>query len=130
MEELLRALLLAGSPSPLAALVGDRVQWGSRDQASGLPAVTLIKISGGPGYADDGEVGLDEIRVQIDCWASTFSGATALARVVRDQISAYHDNDFRHIALDASRDLREGGSNQADYEFRTSMDFIILHRSV
>lgn len=128
MEELLRTLL-AGS-SALTTLVGERLQWGFREQATALPAVTLTKISGGPLYADEGEVGLGENRVQIDCWASSFTSATAVARAVKDVLSGYFDANFRYIALDAERDMREGGANQEEYEYRVSMDFIILHGSV
>jgi hypothetical protein len=128
MEELLRARLVASTA--LAALVGARIQWGLREQATALPAITLSKVSGGPLYSDEGEVGLDEHRVQIDCWASTYGDATEVARAVRAQLSGYHVGDFRYISLDASRDMSEGGANQAEYEYRTSMDFIILHRSV
>jgi hypothetical protein len=128
MEELLLAVLQASTP--LVALVGTRMNWGSREQAAALPAVTLNKVSGGPLYADEGEVGLDEVRVQIDTWASSFSASTAVAREVRAQISGYEDANFPYISLDVVRDLREGGANQAAYEYRVSMDFIVLSRSV
>jgi len=128
MEELLRTLL-AGSTA-LTTLIGERLQWGFREQATALPAVTLTKISGGPLYSDEGEVGLDETRVQIDCWAASFTSATAVARAVREQLSGYFDANFRYISLDVQRDMREGGANQEEYEYRVSMDFIILHRSV
>jgi hypothetical protein len=128
MEELLRTLL-AGSTA-LTTLIGERLQWGFREQATALPAVTLTKISGGPLYSDEGEVGLDETRVQIDCWAASFTSATAVARAVREQLSGYFDANFRYISLDVQRDMREGGANQEEYEYRVSMDFIILHRSI
>lgn len=128
MEELLIARLLASSA--LVALVEDRVQFGSREQAAGLPAVTLTKISGAPVYSDEGEAGLDETRVQVDCWGSSMTSALAVSRAVRNQISGYVDNDFRYISLDAIRDMREGGANQAEYEYRVSCDYLILHRSV
>jgi len=128
MEELLRTLL--ADSTALTTLISERLQWGFREQATALPAVTLTKISGGPLYSDEGEVGLDEVRVQIDCWAASFTSATAVARAVRARLSGYFDANFRYIALDASRDMREGGANQEEYEYRVSMDFIILHRSV
>lgn len=128
MEELL-VTLLASSP-PLVSLVNQRIQWGTREQASGLPAVSLAKVSGGPVYSDEGEAGLTETRVQIDCWASTFGTATAVARAVQAQLSGHFDGFFRYISLDVSRDLSEGGGNQAEYQHRTSMDFIILHGSI
>ncbi len=127
MEEMLITKLLA--TSGLTSLVGDRISWGSREQAAALPAVTLNTISGGPLYSDEGEVGLDDVRVQIDCWASTVTAAKAVGRAVRAAISGFHDDFFRYITLDAIRDMRESGANQTDYEYRVSMDFIILSRS-
>lgn len=120
--------LLTGATG-LAALVSDRITWGRREQASPLPGVTLNKISGGPVYADDGEAGLDEIRVQIDCWGATNTSAQAVAAQVRAALSAHTDSYFRHCALDTIRDLWEGGANQAEYEYRVSMDFILLFGS-
>lgn len=127
MEEAL-ITLLAGNGT-LTGLVGDRLSWGSREQGAALPAVTINAISGGPIYSDEGEVGLDDIRVQIDCWASTLTSAKAVGRAVRAVISGFHDATFRYVTLDAIRDMREGGTNQADYEYRVSMDFIILSGS-
>lgn len=127
MEELLLTQLLGSTG--LTTLVGDRIAWGSREQAAPLPAVTLNKISGGPLYSDEGEVGLDDVRVQVDCWAGTVTAATAISRAVRAAISGYRDDFFRYITLDAVRDMREGGANQTDYEYRVSMDFIILSGS-
>lgn len=128
MEEALRTLLLQSST--LAGLVGERLQWGAREQATALPAVTLNKISGAPFYDDDGETGLDQFRVQIDCWADTMTAAKQVSRAVRGQISGYGPtNDFRYIEIDAERDMREGGANQEAYEYRVSMDFIVLSRS-
>ena len=126
MEELLLSRLEASTA--LTALVADRIQWGRREQASILPAVTLNKVTGGPLYADEGEVGLAEHRIQIDCWGDSFASATAIARAVHAQLSGYTDANFEYISLDAERDLSEGGANQANYEYRTSMDFVILHK--
>jgi hypothetical protein len=127
MEEgLIQRLLSDGG---LAALVGSRVHAGSRPQGSALPAVVLHRIGGGPLYADDGEAGLDEARVQIDCWGASYGDAKMVARAVTARLSAFTGAAggvmFRYVMLDAERDLREGGANAAEYLFRTSLDFIV-----
>ena len=127
MEEAIIVKLLGDGG--VAAIVGTRVFPGSRPQASALPAIVLNRISGGPDYADDGEVGLEQGRIQIDCWAETYSGAKLLARAVTASLSAFEGTvggtTFQFIALDIERDLREGGSNADAYPFRTVLDFLV-----
>lgn len=127
MEEAIIQRLLA--TTGVTNIVGTRVFPGSLPQAYAMPAVTMHVISGGPLYADDGEVGLDEVRVQIDCWATTYSAAKLLARAVRESLSAFvgtvGSTAFPYILLDVIRDFREAGGNQAEYLFRTNMDYIV-----
>jgi len=129
MEEALRAHLIGDTA--IAALIGARIFPVSRAQGSALPALTYQVISGAPLYADDGETGLSEGRVQIDCWGETYTSAKGLARAVTDRMSAFHGTvsgvAFQYMLLDTEQDLRETGSNAAEYLFRTSLDFIIWH---
>lgn len=127
MEEALIAYLLAASG--IAALVSTRVFPHSLLQGSALPAVTVQRISGAPLYADDGEVGLDNPRMQVDCWATTYAGAKTLARAVKSRLSAFYGTtggvDFHYILLDNERDDREAGANNAAYIYRVSLDIIV-----
>jgi hypothetical protein len=131
IEEAVIQRLLADTG--VIALVGTRVFPGSVPQGEALPAIVFNKISGAPIYADEGEVGLDEARIQIDCWAETYSAAKGLSRAVRASLSAFFGTsegvESLYLSLDVERDLREGGSNANEYRFRTSMDFIALYRS-
>jgi hypothetical protein len=130
MEEAIIARLLADAG--VAAIVTTRVFSGSRPQNAALPAAVLNRISGGPLYADDGEVGLEQGRIQVDCWAETYSGAKLLARAVTACLSAFDGTvgvtTFEFIELENERDLREGGSDAAAYPFRTALDFVVLAR--
>jgi hypothetical protein len=127
MEEAIILKLL--QTSGVAAKVGTRIYPGARPQASALPAIAINRISGAPLYADDGETGLAESRLQIDCWAGTYSEAKLTARAVIDSLSAFVGTvggvTFPTIMLDAERDLLEPGLNAAEYLFHTSLDFII-----
>jgi len=127
MEEAIIQRLLG--TAGVSAIVGTRVFPGSVPQASSLPAIVINTISGGPQYADDGEIGLDETRIQIDCWAETYSAAKLLGRQVRASLSAFVGTVdgvvFPYILLDVIRDMREPGANQSEYLYRTNMDFIV-----
>lgn len=116
----------------IAATVSDRVWPHSRPQGAALPAITCTRVSGQPGYDDDGEIGLEDARIQVDCWGVTYTAAKLLSEAVRNRLSAFSGvqgaTDFSYIMLDEVRDLREGGSGQAEYNFRVAMDFIVIVR--
>lgn len=132
MIEALIALLL--SDPAIAALVATRIYPGARPQGSSLAALVLNKISGAPVYTDDGESALTSMRVQIDAWGATYTEAELLARGVKARLSGFVGIqgaiDFRNTLIDAERDLRETGSNEPAYEFRTSVDFIVWYREI
>lgn len=134
MEEAIIAYLLAGAG--VTALADTRVFPGARPQQSSLPSVVLTRVDGAPLYADDGEAGLEDGRIQIDCWGRTYTDAKQLARAVVDRLSAFFGTvslnvdtspapavTFQYIMLDSERDFRESGSNAAEYLYRTSLDF-------
>lgn len=128
LEGALIQYLLAGAG--VTAIVGDRVTPISRTQGDPLPAVTVTRVSGAPLYADDGEVGLTNARVQVDSWAETATAARDLSDAVRTRLSAVQDVlqsgvTFIYIMLDNEQDFREGGSQEPDYLFRVSQDFIV-----
>ena len=121
MEEDLRALLLADSA--VAAIVGTRVDWGSRVQGAALPAISMHLISGAEGYHLKGRDGLSITRVQIDCWGVSFASAKLASRAVIDALAGLKNTDFPGIFHVGTRDDREGGGNEADRPYRTSLDF-------
>src|SRR4030067_2432097 len=74
--------------SAIGALINPRVYPLARPQGSAFPAIPLTRISGGPLYADDGEVGLLDARLQIDSYAVTYTAAKDLAAAVANRLSA------------------------------------------
>lgn len=131
MEEALIGKLLGDSG--VAALAGSQIYPVSRPQGGPLPAVTLATVSNVPVYANDGEAGLAEARVQIDCWGETYSATKTLARAVKTSLSAFFGTVdgvvFQNVLLDGERDLRESGSNAPDYLFRTQLDFRVWYQT-
>lgn len=130
MEGALIGLLLADAP--IAAVVGTRVYPVRRPQGVPYPSIVMTRVSGNPGYADDGEIGLQHARVQIDSQALTYTEAKNLAQLVRARLSAFagvHDGvTFSYIMLDEERDLTETGANVPEYPVRVAMDFIVVTR--
>jgi hypothetical protein len=131
MEQAIIARLLADSG--VATIAGTRVFPGSRPQASALPAVVFNVVSGAPVYTDDGEAGIAENRVQIDCWGETYTAAKQLAGAVKESLSAFVGEvagvTFQNVLLITERDRRESGSNAPEYLFRTMLEFTVWHET-
>ena len=121
MEEALRTLLRGHAP--IAALVGTRVDWGVRPQATALPAICLTVISDAPvNHTLDGP-GPSQARVQVDCFGASYGSAKAVARAVRRLLDAHKDANFLGIFLAGARDLTdEDGVNTIHH---VSMDFFV-----
>lgn len=104
----------------IVALVGDRVYPVIRPQGSALPAVTYQRIAEDAMMNLDGiDTSLRQVRVQIDCWASTYAAVASLALAMRDRMNA--------AAATFTSVLLTGGGLD-DYEpetrlYRRSMDF-------
>jgi hypothetical protein len=128
LEETIALLLAAAGVSSLA---GTRVYPVSLPQGVTYPAATVYQASATPIYDDDGEAGLREERITVDCWGLTYAAAKTLARAVTETLSAYTGTPpggsvpIAFASLEDERDDREGGGNSATYPFRTSLDFIL-----
>ena len=86
IEETLVAALTVGIPGPTSA--GNRVFAVLRPQDQATPAISYQRISNVPVADFDGDAGLDNVRMQIDCWAQTYGAAKILAREARVAIAA------------------------------------------
>lgn len=129
MEEALIALLLADDD--VAALVGTRIYWLRRPQKSALPSVTLQTIGGPRTYHSEGADSIIAHRVQVDCWAATFTSAKAVARAVEAAVSgrrfaAQATNVPGVFVIDAA-DSFEGEEPEAIH--RSRLDLRVWHRT-
>ena len=127
MEEDFRALLLADSG--VSALAGSRVNWGAHPQGQSLPAVVLNVVSDADGMTMQGPDGLWQGRVQADAYAETYGAAKGLAQAVIARLNGHRGGGFRLVEHVATRDSREGGSNEAEHPFRVSLDFLTHWRA-
>lgn len=127
MNEDLRALLLADAG--IAAVVGPRVDWTARPEGDPLPAIVLHQVTGAPlSQTLDGPSAAQVARVQVDCWAVDFGTAKRLSRAVLAALSGHRGGGFTGVFHAATRDGREGGTNEAVRPYRTSLDFTIHHK--
>lgn len=124
MEEAFRAILL--NASPVSAIVSGRINWGQTEGVA-YPRVILTVIGDNGGHNLGGPDGLSVARVQVDCYAATYGGAKALGRAVRAALDGYIGNVFQGVFHAGSRDTREGGSNEADRPYRSSLDFVLSY---
>ena len=128
MEEALTSYLL--TDASLAVLVGNRITWAARPQASTLPSIVLQVIDGVPVYADEGETGLTETRVQIDAWGKDYASAKSVARAVKARLSGARVTtggvEFQAVFVDSEQDLFERGQGGEEL-YRTTIDFMVWH---
>lgn len=125
MEDALTDLLLAHTA--LTALVGQNITPAVRQQATGLPAVVLTRISGERSYAMGGPSDLTRSRMQIDCYGATWPQSKSVARAVIDCLNGFNgtatSSVIRSAMLDSERHTFEGEDPEA--VFRASLDFDI-----
>lgn len=120
MEQELRALLLARLPG----MTADRLNWGEHPQASAGPYVVLYLVSWNMGHTQQGPDGLEQARVQIDCYADTFGDARGLARQVMTLLDGYRGGQFQAILSAGMRMDRETDENGGEAIYRASLDFL------
>lgn len=128
MEEAFRAALIGASA--VTSLVPVRsINWGEHPQGGGLPSIVMHVISGAEGLTLKGPDGLSQGRVQVDCRGESKASAKAVSRAVIATLHGYRSGGLRLVAHVATRESREGGSNEAERAFRVSLDFTTSWRT-
>lgn len=128
MEEALRAALLASS-GVTSLVPAARINWGEHPQGTGTPYLHMMTVSGAEGLTMKGPDGLSDGRVQIDAYAPTYGQAKQISRAVIAALHGHRSAGLRLVTHVATRDSREGGSNEAERLFRCSLDFTTAWRA-
>ena len=128
MEIAFRALL-TGSAAVTALAPASQINFGTHPQGKPFPAIVLNLVSDAGGHTLTGVDGLSNGRVQVDCYADDYGAAKTLSHAVRAVLDAYSGGGFSGIFHTATRDGREGGTNEADRPFRVSLDFLTHWRT-
>lgn len=127
MKADLRALLLA--TSGLTTHVGSRIDWGGSAQGEICPRIVLWRIGEATGRTMKGPDSIRFYRVQCDIYAETEIKADDVGEIVRATLDHYRGGRFELITFENVNDTREGGSNEASYPHRVSLDFITRWRA-
>lgn len=125
MEAAMRARLLA-DPA-IAALVGTRVYWIERPQATLLEAITLQHVTDERRTNYDDFDGMQPGYVQVDVWASSYAKGKAIKEAVIAALAPAGEHGgvrFTRAFPDA-RDLSERVDTKTI--FRPSIDFTFFY---
>jgi hypothetical protein len=100
----------------LTAMVSTRIYPAMLPENCELPALSYQRISNTPQNTMSGHSGLDNPRIQIDCWATSYGDAKAIGDKTRKAMGAA--TTFRALQL-SDQDIIE-----PELEiYRVSMDF-------
>ena len=128
MEQALSAIL-KGAGGITDFVPAARINWGEHPQGTGSPYITMMVVGDNEGLTMKGPDGLSQGRVQIDCYAPTSLLAKQVSRAVRAVLHGYRGGGFRLVSHVATRDSREGGTNEAERLHRVGLDFTTSWRA-
>jgi hypothetical protein len=100
-----------------------------RPQTQTGDCITFQRISTTPFQSNQGAIDAEQARIQVDCWASTQSGARALAEAVKDSLNGWEQDSGPAInmtTLESDRDMEEPPRlGQGKPDWRVSQDYMI-----
>lgn len=117
----------------ISALVSTRVYPMLVPQGATYPAISYQKISGNHVRALSGSTaGLANPRIQINCWARTYSAAKSLAEQVRLAMDGYagsmgSESVNACFLMDERDQFEPSPGNEADRLYCTQLDFEVWH---
>lgn len=117
IEQTLYAVLK--NDSAVSALVGTRIYPLVMPQDGLLPAVVYQRVSTVPITSLDGDSGLDAVRMQSSCWATTYLGARILADAVRAAVT---------LNMPAVTEMDISDRDETTGHFRMLLDFRIWQK--
>jgi len=125
MEAAIYAILVADGT--VSGLVSTRIYPVKLPQSPDMPAITYSRVSGPRIQTIAGPSGLAYPRVQVDSWASTYTGIKTLADAVRQALDGYSGTiasiRIGGIMMDGELDLYEPGVE----EYRVTQDYIVWY---
>ena len=124
LETGLRAALLADGT--VSGLVGTRVYPEVMPHDVTYPAISYQRVSTVRTQFLTGVDDFTQVRLQVDCWASSYADAKSLANAVKsaiDGVRALDTETVYHCFMDSMSDLSNFEGDREDR--RVSMDFIV-----
>ena len=115
----------------VSALVSNRISPVLLPQGSAFPAVVYSEVNINATPTKDSNSRLDFTRVQIDCLATTYEGASKLADAAREALNVVTPGEYNgvnvfYIEFDNEQEFSD---NAADFDgiFQVSQDYIISY---
>ncbi len=95
------------------------------------PYIVMHRVSGNRDYHLKGPSRYLTSRVQLDIYDTTYGGAKAVARAVRDAVSGYVGTiggvQIQRINVESERDLTADDAGEITELYRTSIDLMVHH---
>lgn len=83
------AVAYLATVAAVTSLVADRIRPTAAAQGDPLPRLQYQRISTAPTRTQDGDQGVERVRLQWTCVAATYAAAKALARAVEDAAAGF-----------------------------------------
>ena len=118
---------ILGNTAGVTAIVGTKSHAGRAPQETALPYVVFDIVSVEPTDSKTRPSSLDRIRVQVDCYATTYAGAEALNDAVRSALDAYTIGaTVNGVKVDGIMYITENGTIDEETDiYRRSADYQI-----
>lgn len=114
--------------SGVTDIVSTRIYPSLLPQGATLPAVTYRRVSGVPERAMGSDAGVARVRMEVDAWASSYSGVKALRDAVVAALKRF-TGTVSGETIDATYQLNELDRYEDDLKIhRVMMDFEVWHR--
>ncbi len=118
-----RAILLT-DPVVSGLVDARRIFPGRLDQGEEDPSIVLSVVSGSQGVTTDGGINHSENRLQVDCYATTYSKMEELFQAVRAILNGYSGGNTDGFFLEGVRDLFDTEAQL----YRRSSDYMAWNR--
>ena len=112
----------------IASLVSTRIDWGVRPQGAPYPSIVLSVVADSRNQHMAGIAGFQPTRVQVDCYATSFTGAAAIRDAALAVLVPAVVKGATTFLRSFVNDVR-GGGNQTDTAFihRQMIDLTVWH---
>jgi hypothetical protein len=109
----------------ITLLINDRIHPLRLPQTPTVPAMVYQKISQAPGYSQQGNSGMDSIRLQFTFWSETLLEAQQLANELQEATEGRKNMNGREAVSFVEN--RQSGDDPDTGLFRETLDLVSWH---
>lgn len=108
----------------VGGLISDRCYPRKLPQSPTLPAITYSIISDVP---TDANTQLSDVRIQLDCWATTYAGSRVLAIAAKNALRYYRKSDGGNTVLSIYEANQRDDDDDERQIYRQIVDVIAMY---